>query len=99
MRMVAAVFAITLSAVAAIGSLVFLIAAGIFISAGCYEMLAGRNAPGWLGGRFFYQRGWASEPQWSKARWRQNGFFVVGFGFSFIIVSLALFLVAVGRLP
>jgi hypothetical protein len=84
---------------AALGSLLFLVAAASLILAGGIEMVTGRNAPGWLGGRFFYRRGWASEPHWTSVRWRKNGFFVLGFGFGSIIVSMTLYLVAIGRLP
>jgi hypothetical protein len=96
--MVLVLIATALRGIAGVGSLIFLFAAGLFILAGCFEMANGRNAPGWLGGGFFYRRGWAREPHWSEARWRWNGFFVLGFGLSFVIVSLTLLLVAVSRL-
>lgn len=85
--------------IAAVASLVVAIIAVLFVLAGCLEMITGRNAPGWLGGSVFYRRGWAKEPHRSKASWRYNGFFVLGFGFSFVVVSLSLFLVAIQRLP
>ena len=88
-----------LRVLASLGSIVFLIAAIGFFVAGCIEMVSGRNAPGLLGGSYFYRRGWAREPQWSPIRWRKNGFFVVGFSFSAGIAAMILFLVAVGRLP
>jgi len=85
--------------IAALVSVAFLAAAASCIAAGLSEMATGRNAPGWLGGQFFYRRGWAVEPKWTSGKWRQNGFFVLGFGFSLIIISMTLLMVAVGRLP
>lgn len=84
--------------IALIGCFVFALLGAIVTLAGFLEMITGRNAPGWLGGSLFYRRGLATEPQWSSARWRYNGFFVIGFGFAAFIVSITLLLVVIGRL-
>jgi hypothetical protein len=80
--------------IAGLGALLSLFLSGLFILAGIYEVIRGRNAPGLLGGAYFYRRGWWKEPQWGEGKWRWNGLNVVAWGFGLFVISVTLLVLA-----
>ena len=67
-----------------VAAAVLVMAGGLLVGAGIYEMLLGRRVPGFLGREYFQSKA----DSWTPGGWRKNGCVVTGLGLSVLIGAL-----------